>query len=82
MFVEVPGSLIVIRFIFRTRPYERVNSVSRPARHDRRNKRRRPTSLRDDSSAASRTGDPTTGEFHDAVILARFGEVDLDSLGE
>ena len=30
----------------------------------------------------SRTGDPTTGEFHDAVILARFGEVDLDSLGE
>jgi hypothetical protein len=29
MFVEVPGSLIVIRFIFRTRPYERVPSVSR-----------------------------------------------------
>jgi hypothetical protein len=24
----------------------------------------------------------TTGEFEDAVILARFGEVDLDSLGE
>jgi hypothetical protein len=23
-----------------------------------------------------------TGEFQDAVILARFGEVDLDSLGE
>jgi hypothetical protein len=40
------------------------------------------TSLRDDSSTASRTGDPTTGDFHDAVILARFGEVDLDSLGE
>ena len=30
----------------------------------------------------SRTGDPATGEFHDAVIPARFGEVDLDSLGE
>jgi hypothetical protein len=32
--------------------------------------------------AFSRTRDPTTGEFQDAVILARFGEVDLDSLGE
>ena len=32
--------------------------------------------------AFSRTGDPATGDFHDAVILARFGEVDLDSLGE
>jgi CspA family cold shock protein len=32
--------------------------------------------------AFSRTGDPTTGEFQGAVILARFGEVDLDSLGE
>jgi hypothetical protein len=30
----------------------------------------------------SRTGDPATGEFQDAVILARFGEVDLDLLGE
>jgi hypothetical protein len=30
----------------------------------------------------SRTGDPTIGEFQDAVILARFSEVDLDSLGE
>ena len=30
----------------------------------------------------SRTGDPATGEFQDAAILARFGEVDLDSLGE
>ena len=30
----------------------------------------------------SRTGNPATGEFRDAVILARFGEVDLDSLGE
>ena len=29
-----------------------------------------------------RTGNPATGEFGDAVILARFGEVDLDSLGE
>ena len=27
--------------------------------------------------AFSRTGDPTTGEFQDAVILAQFGEVDL-----
>ena len=25
-----------------------------------------------------RTGDPATGEFQDAVILARFGEVDLE----
>ena len=32
--------------------------------------------------AFSRTGDPATGEFQRAVILARFGEVDLDSLGE
>ena len=32
--------------------------------------------------AFSRTGDPATGEFQDAEILARFGEVDLDSLGE
>ena len=32
--------------------------------------------------AFSRTGDPVTGEFQDAVILARFGEVDLDLLGE
>jgi hypothetical protein len=32
--------------------------------------------------AFSRTGDPATGEFPDTVILARFGEVDLDSLGE
>jgi hypothetical protein len=32
--------------------------------------------------AFSRTGDPTTGEFRDAVILAQFGEVDLDSPGE
>jgi hypothetical protein len=35
-----------------------------------------------DALAFSRTGDPATGEFHDAVVLARFGEVDLDSLGE
>jgi len=32
--------------------------------------------------AFSRTGDPATGEFQDAVLLARFGEVDLGSLGE
>ena len=32
--------------------------------------------------AFSRTGDPTTGEFQDGVILAQFGEVDLDLLGE
>ena len=32
--------------------------------------------------AFSRTGDPATGEFQDAVILVRFGEVDLDSLGK
>ena len=32
--------------------------------------------------AFSRAGDPATGEFQDAVILARFGEVDLDLLGE
>ena len=27
--------------------------------------------------AFSRTGNPATGEFRDAAILARFGEVDL-----
>ena len=32
--------------------------------------------------AFSRTGDPTTGEFKDGVILAQFGEVDLDSLSD
>jgi hypothetical protein len=32
--------------------------------------------------AFSRTVDPMTGEFQDGVILAQFGEVDLDSLGE
>ena len=32
--------------------------------------------------AFSRTGNPATGEFQDAVILAQFGEVDLDSLSE
>jgi hypothetical protein len=30
--------------------------------------------------AFSRTGDPTTGEFQDAVILSNAGEVDLDAL--
>jgi hypothetical protein len=30
--------------------------------------------------AFSRTGDPTTGEFEDAVILAQFGDVDLSAL--
>jgi hypothetical protein len=32
--------------------------------------------------AFSRTGDPATGEFEDAVVLAHFGEVDLDALSE
>jgi hypothetical protein len=32
--------------------------------------------------AFSRTGDPATGEFQDAVVLAQFGEVALDSLSE
>jgi hypothetical protein len=32
--------------------------------------------------AFSRTGDPSVGEFQDAVILAQFGEVDLDALSE
>ena len=32
--------------------------------------------------AFSSTGDPATGEFQDAVVLAQFGEVDLDSLSE
>jgi hypothetical protein len=31
--------------------------------------------------AFSRTGDPSIGEFHDAVILEQFGEVDLNELG-
>ena len=30
--------------------------------------------------AFSRTGDPATGEFQDAVVLAQFGEADLDAL--
>lgn len=30
--------------------------------------------------AFSRTGDPATGEFSDAVILSQAGEVDLDAL--
>jgi hypothetical protein len=30
--------------------------------------------------AFSRTGDPATGEFQDAVVLAQYGEVDLDAL--
>ena len=30
--------------------------------------------------AFSRTGDPTTGEFGDALLLAEFGAVDLDAL--
>ncbi len=32
--------------------------------------------------AFSRTGDPSTGEFQDAVILAQFGDVDLNALSE
>jgi hypothetical protein len=30
--------------------------------------------------AFSRTGDPSTGEFEEAVILAQFGDVDLSEL--
>jgi hypothetical protein len=30
--------------------------------------------------AFSRTGDPATGEFDDASIVAQFGAVDLDAL--
>jgi len=32
--------------------------------------------------AFSRTGDPSIGDFQDAVILAQFGEVDLNALSE
>jgi hypothetical protein len=32
--------------------------------------------------AFSRTGDPSVGEFRDAVVLAQFGEVDLNALSE
>jgi hypothetical protein len=32
--------------------------------------------------AFSRSGDPAVGDFQDAVILAQFGEVDLDALSE
>lgn len=32
--------------------------------------------------AFSRTGDPNTGEFGDAVILATYGEVDKGMLGD
>jgi hypothetical protein len=34
------------------------------------------------AEAFSRTGDPSVGEFQDAVILAKFGEVDLNALSE
>jgi hypothetical protein len=30
--------------------------------------------------AFSRTGDPTTGEFQDAIVLAQYGDVDLDAM--
>lgn len=30
--------------------------------------------------AFSRTGEPATGDFEDAVVLIKFGEVDLDAL--
>jgi hypothetical protein len=32
--------------------------------------------------AFSRTGDPPIGEFENAVVLAQFGEVDLNALSE
>jgi hypothetical protein len=32
--------------------------------------------------AFSRTGNPAIGEFHDATLLAKFGEVDLTALSE
>jgi hypothetical protein len=32
--------------------------------------------------AFSRSGEPAIGEFQDAVILAQFGEVDLNALSE
>ncbi len=32
--------------------------------------------------AFSRTGEPASGEFEDAVILSQYGEVDLDALNE
>jgi hypothetical protein len=32
--------------------------------------------------AFSRTGDPSIGEFQDAIILAQFGDVALDALSE
>jgi len=30
--------------------------------------------------AFSRAGDPSTGEFEDAVVLVSFGDVDMDAL--
>jgi hypothetical protein len=32
--------------------------------------------------AFSRTGEPSVGEFQDAVVLAKFGDVDLQGLSE
>jgi hypothetical protein len=32
--------------------------------------------------AFSRTGDPAIGEFQDAVVLAKFGDVDLNTLSQ
>jgi len=34
------------------------------------------------SASATSADDPSTGEFQDAVILAQFGEVDLNALSE
>jgi hypothetical protein len=38
--------------------------------------------VRSGAVAFSRTGDPSIGEFQDAVILAQFGEVALDAPSE
>ena len=32
--------------------------------------------------AFSRTGDPSIGDFQDAIVLAQFGEVDLNALSK
>jgi hypothetical protein len=41
---------------------------------------KRPADVKACAIAFSRVGDPATGEFQDATIIALFGEVDLEAL--
>ena len=50
--------------------------------HGARNRARDAAATHGGAIAFSRTGDPNTGEFGDAVILTKVGEVDEGMLGE